>query len=68
MFYDFPNKKFWMIIYRLNCKTVPLENIPMPQILNRFYSKQFVDIFQIDATPALPNALSSQLCHNKFSK
>ena len=29
MFYDFPNKKFWMKMYRLNCKTVPLENIPI---------------------------------------
>ena len=59
MFYDFPNKKFWTKMYRLNCKTVPLENIPMQHILNRFYSEEFVDIFQIDATPALPNALFS---------
>jgi len=44
---------------RLNCKTVPLENIPMSHILNRFHSKEFVDIFQIDATPAAPNALFS---------
>jgi len=57
-----------MKMYRLNCKTVPLENLTMPNILNRFNSKEFVDIFQIDATPALPSALFSQLCHNKFSK
>ena len=33
----------------------------MLHILNRFYSTEVDDIIKIDATPALPNALFSQL-------